>query len=161
MPLQSINRVDVDALTLKKVRSGVASATVNRMLALLRSILRRAVLEWEWLASVPRVRLLREPVRRVRYLTNSEARRLLSELPSHLAEMAAFSSATGWRKFNVIGLQWGQVDLARRMAWVHPGLSKSRRSIPVPLNDDATRILRLRACQHINFVFGVKGEFVA
>jgi integrase len=161
LPLQDINRSVVDALALKKIQSGVANGTVNRMLALLRSILRRAAFEWEWFASVPRVRLLKEPTRRVRYLTKAQAQRLLAELPSHLAEMAAFSLATGLRKSNVTGLHWEQVDMARCMAWVHPDQSKSRRAIPVPLNDDAMRILALCVGRHPQLVFAFKGEAIA
>ena len=118
---------------LRKVHTGAANGTVNRMLALLRSILRRAALDWEWFSSVPRVRLLREPIRRVRYLAVRQVHQLLRELPQHLAAMAAFSLATGLRKSNVTGIQWEQIDLERHMAWVHPDQSKSRRAIPVPL----------------------------
>src|SRR5471030_628063 len=160
LPLQDVNRSVVDALTIEKMKSGVVNGTVNRMLALLRSILRRSALDWEWVATVPRVRLLREPSRRVRYLTNVEAQRLLKELPPHLADMAAFSLATGLRKSNVTGLQWGQIDLSRCMAWVHPDQSKSRRAIPVPLNDDAMRVLTLRAGRHHQFVFALNGDAV-
>jgi hypothetical protein len=74
---------------------GVTPATVNRMLALIRSILRRAEREWEWLDKAPAVRLLAEPKRRVRWLTHEEAARLVAELPEHLADMARFSLATG------------------------------------------------------------------
>lgn len=161
MPLQNINRAVVDHLLLQKSQGGSANGTINRMLALLRSILRRASLEWEWCSSIPRVRLLREPTRRVRYLTHAEAQRLLRELPSHLAAMAAFSLATGLRKSNVTGLQWNQVDLPRCMAWVHPDQSKSRKAIPVPLNDDAMRILLLQVGRHSKFVFALNGEAVA
>jgi hypothetical protein len=38
---------------------------------------------------------------------------------------------------NVTGPQWSQVDLVRRVAWIHPDQAKSRRAIPVPLNTDA------------------------
>lgn len=130
------------------------------MLALLRSILRRAALDWEWVGGVPRVRLLREPARRVRYLTATQARRLLEELPAHLAEMAAFSLATGLRKSNVTGLQWSQIDMSRAMGWVHPDQSKSRRAIPVPFNEDAMRVLLLQSGRHPQFVFALKGESI-
>jgi integrase len=49
--------------------------------------------------------MLKEPTRRVRFLTRSEAQKLLAELPEHLAIMAAFSLATGLRRANVTGLQ--------------------------------------------------------
>ena len=102
--LNDINRSVVDALTKKKRASGVKNGTVNRMLALLRSVLIRACVDWEWVESVPKVRLLREPDRRVRYLTTTEAGSLLRELPEHLSHMAAFSLATGLRKGNVVRL---------------------------------------------------------
>lgn len=133
---------------------------MNRTLALLRSILRRCVLDWEWIDAIPKVRLLREPVRRIRYLTHSQASRLLEELPPHLAAMAAFSLATGLRKSNVTGLQWSQVDLSRRMAWVHPDQSKTRKAIGVPFNDDALRVITLQVGRHPSSVFALKGESI-
>lgn len=160
VPLVDIDRRVVDMITLKKVKTGVANGTVNRMLALLRSVLRRAAYDWEWMRTVPRVRLLKEPIRRVRYLTALQAQRLLEQLPSHLAEMAAFSLATGLRKSNVTGLQWSQIDLHRCMAWVHPDQSKSRRAIPVPLNSDAMRVLSIQAGRHPTHVFAFKGETI-
>jgi integrase len=65
-------------------------------------------------------------------LTQNEAQRLLAALPTHLADMAAFSLQTGLRATNVAGLQWSQVDLARRLAWVHPDQAKWRKAISVP-----------------------------
>ena len=82
----------------------------------LRAILRKCVNEWEWLDRAPQVRMLKEPTRRIRFLTREEAQRLLAELPEHLADMAAFSLATGLRASNVTGLQWSQMDLTRRLA---------------------------------------------
>jgi len=158
MPMSQISRTVVDGLKLRKIATGVKPATVNRMLALLRSILIRASVDWEWVEHVPKVRLLREPNRRVRYLHRHEAAALLRELPSHLAEMAAFALATGLRKGNVIGLQWSQVDLRRRIAWIHPDQSKSRRAIAVPLNDDAMRVISLQTGRHATHVFTFNGS---
>ena len=56
--------------------------------------------------------------------------------------MAAFSFATGLRASNVTGLQWPQVDLVRRLAWVHPDQAKARKAIPVPLNGEAVALVR-------------------
>lgn len=59
VPLGDIDRRVVDTIMLSKVKTGVSNGTVNRMLALLRSILRRAAFDWEWMGTVPRVRLLK------------------------------------------------------------------------------------------------------
>ena len=65
------------------------------MLEVVRVILRRCVHQWEWLDREPRVRMLKEATRRVRFLTREEALRLLSELPSHLSEMMASLACHG------------------------------------------------------------------
>jgi integrase len=159
--IADITRPVVDSLAHKKIASGVANGTVNRMLALLRSILIRASVDWEWLSVIPKVRLLREPIRRVRYHKKGQAESLLLHLPGHIAEMAAFSLATGLRKSNVTGLCWSQVDLTRRLAWIHPDQSKTRKAIAVPLNVDALRIVSLQVGKHPIRVFCYKGEPVA
>jgi integrase len=99
-------------------------------LELVRAILRKCVDEWEWLERAPKIRMLKEPVRRIRFLRQEEAQRLIAALPEHLAAMASFSLSTGLRAANVTGLQWTQVDLIRRVAWIHPDQAKARRAIP-------------------------------
>ena len=118
--LDEISRNLIDRITDARLAEGLSNATVNRSLEVLRAILRRCTNDWEWLDRVPQVRMLKEPTRRVRFITREEARKLLSELPAHMADMAAFSLATGLRKGNVTGLQWTQVDMVRRLAWIRP-----------------------------------------
>jgi len=125
----------------RSLAMGHSNAAVHRTLEPLRAILRECVNEWEWLDKAPSVRMLKEPTRRIRFLTREEAQRLLAELPEHLADLAAFSLATGLRASNVTGLQWLQVDLARRLAWVHPDQTKARKAIPVPLNAEAVLLV--------------------
>src|SRR6185312_16171286 len=133
--LTNINRALIDRITDAKVAEGATPATVNRTLALLRAILRRCHRDWEWLDRAPAVRLLKEPTRRIRFLTQDQAAVLLKELPQHLRDMAAFALATGLRAANITGLCWDQLDLERKQAWVHPDQAKARRAIAVPLND--------------------------
>lgn len=128
------------------------------MLEVLRAILRRAVTDWEWLDKAPQVRMLSEPRRRIRFLAREEAQQLLAELPSHLADMAAFSLATGLRRANVTGLQWSQVDLARRIGWVHPDQAKARKAIAVPLNAEAISLLTKQIGKHPTHVFSFRGK---
>ncbi|MCR2828986.1 site-specific integrase [Acidithiobacillus ferrooxidans] len=64
-------------------------------------------------------------------MTHDEAQGLLAELPEHLRDMTTFSLATGLRQTNVKLLEWGQIDLRRRVAWIHPDQAKARRAIGV------------------------------
>lgn len=157
-PLDTINRAMIDSITQAKLATGAANATVNRTLALVRAILRRSEREWEWLERSPAVRLLKEPTKRVRYLTRPEADRLLAALPPHLSDMARFALATGLRAANITGMRWDQVDLERRMAWVHPDQAKARRAIPVPLNGEAVSVLQEQRGKHREVVFTFRGE---
>ncbi len=156
--LDEINRDLVDQIQAKRVGEGVSNATVNRTLETLRAILRRAVEDWEWLDRAPKVRMLKEPKRRVRYLTREEAQRLLSALPSHLVDMAAFTLETGLRRANVTCLQWTQIDLEHRRAWIHPDQAKARKAIAVPLNPAAVAIITKRIRKHPTHVFSFKGK---
>lgn len=106
-PTRYLNLIDL------KCAEDVSNATANRMLSLLRAVLRRAVSHWDVLEKAPQFSLLREPSRRVRFLTRAEAARLIVELPEHLADMAVLSLSTGLRASNVTGLQWSQVNLDR------------------------------------------------
>jgi integrase len=156
--LDEINRALVDRITDARVAEGVSNATVNRTLEVVRAILRKALNDWEWLDRVPRIRMLKEPTRRVRFLSREEAERLLAALPEHLGEMARFSLATGLRRGNVTGLQWTQVDLVRRCAWIHPDQAKARKAIAVPLNAEAMLILRRQNGRHPTQVFSFNGK---
>ncbi len=151
--LDQIGRDDVDFITAEKIKEGVKNATVNRTLEVLRAVLRRAANEWEWLDRAPRVRLLPEPTRRIRWLAHEEADRLLAALPEHIAEMMRFTLATGLREHNVTHMEWSQVDLERRHVVIHADQAKARKAIPVPLNADAVLVLRRQQGKHETRVF--------
>lgn len=155
--LHQVTREVIDQIAERKAGESSRS-NANRYLALIRSILRRAKDEWEWLDTIPKVRLYREPKRRICFLTREQARRLLVELPAHLKAMAQFSLATGLRQRNVSYLQWDQVDLSRGVAWIHPDQAKAGRAIGVPLNEDALAVLRARLGEHKVYVFTFQGK---
>jgi integrase len=171
MKLSDIDRDVVDELTrLRRAapngargREGesVTDSTVNRMLMLLGAVLKIAVNEWEWIDKAPKVRLLKEPDRRVRFLTADEATRLLRELPEHLRVVAWFSLLTGLRKNNVRTLSWSQVNLDERIAWIHPDQAKARKAIAVPLCEAAVDVLKAQQGKHPVFCFTYQGKPLA
>ena len=158
--LESINRALIDAISEAKQAEGCSNATVNRTLSLIRSILRKCTRDWEWLDRAPSVRLLKEPTRRIRFLTHDQAEALLKELPPHLRDMATFTLATGLRAANVTGLTWDQVDLERKVAWIHPDQAKARKAIVVPLNAAAMEVLARQRGRHAERVFTYEGAAV-
>lgn len=158
--LAEINPARITAIAQAKHSEGVSNASVNRVLALLRAVLRRAAGPWDWIDRAPSVRLLSEPKRRVRWLTREQLTALMSELPPHLAAMATFALATGLRESNITALEWSQIDLERRVAWIHPDQAKARKAIAVPLNAEAVLVLRRQLGQHTRWVFTYQGNCV-
>jgi integrase len=54
-------------------------------------------------------------------------------------------------------MEWSQVDLERRAAWIHPDQSKTGRPIGIPLNREAIVLLRGELGKHSKYVFTYKG----
>jgi integrase len=158
--LTEITRDRIEQIrTAKKEKA--SSTTANRYLALIRSVLRAARDDWEWIDRISRIRLYPEPKKRIRFLTRDEASRLINELPPHLAELTAFTLATGLRQSNASKLRWDQVDRSLGVAWIHPDQSKSRNAIGIPLNSDAMSILEHRFREHETYVFTYNGAPVS
>ncbi len=156
--LNQITRDELEKILEARKAEGVSNSTVNRMLEVVRAILRRAANDWEWIDRAPKVRMLPKAQRRVRWLKPKEARALLAELPSHLHAMALFTLETGLRQRNVTQLEWSQVDLKRSTAWIHPDQAKARKAIPVPLSKRVLTLLHNLKGMHDRYVFTYNGK---
>ena len=154
-----IDEINLDVIDIIRVAKSkeASKSTVNRYLALARSILIRARDEWEWIQRVPKFRLYKETNDRERALTNAEAKLLLYELPEHQRETVLFALATGLRQSNVVKLEWSRVNLELRHAWVNASNSKNGKPIAIPLNDIAVEILQRQIGKHPTNVFTYKG----
>lgn len=156
--LDEIGRDLLDTVAQARKADGVSAATVNRMLEVARAVLRRAAREWEWIDRAPYVRMLPVQKKRIRWLTREEADRLIAALPEHLAAMARFTLAAGPRERNVTNLEWSQLDLVRKVAWIHPDQSKTKKAYAVPLNAEAVAVIRGQIGKHPGRVFTYLGK---
>ena len=150
----------IDGIKTEKLKAA-SKSTVNRYLALVRSILLRARDEWEWIDKAPKVKLFKEGPGRERSITVKQAELLLGELPAHQRDVVVFALATGLRQSNVLGLEWSRVDLASGHAWVGAHQSKNRKPIAVPLNATALEVLRRQLGKHCERVFTYAGKPLA
>ncbi len=144
MTLDQITRQWVcDQLDNLKTRFGRAAApgTKNRHAAVLRSILRAAEREWEWIERAPAIKTYSEPKKRIAFFTPEQAQKFLSVLPERYKAPVAFAFLTGLRRSNIFGLRWDQVDLERSFCWIYADQAKAGHNITVPLNADAKRLL--------------------
>ncbi len=132
------------------------TATVNRHLAVTRAILRMARDEWQWIDTMPKIRLLSGEVERDRWLTRDEANQLIKASPPHLAALIRFALATGCRATEITSLEWHRVDLERKTAW----LDKTKNGTPrgVTLNSDAIEVLMSVKGNHPNYCFTFRNQ---
>lgn len=136
----------------------VANATINRALEIVRRVLYLARDDWEWILRVPKIRMLKEPKRRVRFLTNEEADRLIAALPAHLEPVVRFALATGCRMREILSLEWRRVDFNRRVSWLDHGTTKNGDGRGIPLNRDAVLALRSVQGHHERWCFTYQGK---
>lgn len=139
------------AESFEPVLAGKTAGTANRHRALIVAILTLAGIK----IKIP----MRKPkAGRLRFLTEAEWKRLYATLPGHLKPLAAFSIATGLRQANVTHLRWNQVDLARKVMWIHPDQAKGGKAIGIPLSDDAATLLRAQIGKSDEWVFPYAGR---
>jgi len=138
--LEDISRDLIHSVVNRKTCSG---STKNRYFALIRAILNKCVNEWDWLDKAPKLKLHKEPKKRIRWLYPEEAQRLVNALENlpYMQHLVIFSLATGLRQANVLNLKWEQIDLRRQVAWIYPDQAKAGKAIGVPLNQTAMQVL--------------------
>lgn len=145
-PLDECTREAIEAAL-----AGKTPATFNRYRAIIQAILHHAGVSLK-------IPLRKTKSQRLRFLSHEEWDRLHAALPDHLKPLAAFAIATGLRQRNVTHLTWQQLDLARKVAWIHPDEAKAGKPIGIPLSDDAVAILRRQIGQHPEWVFPYQGR---
>ena len=160
--LSDLNLDEITLDVIDKIRCAklkeASKTTVNRYLALIRSILIRARDEWEWIQRVPKIRLFKETNNRERSLSIEDAKALLNELPMHQHAIVLFALATGLRQSNVVNLEWSQVNLDLKHAWVKGSQSKNGKPISIPLNEIALAVLSSQKGKHSIRVFTYRGK---
>jgi integrase len=96
--------------TTARVAAGAAAATINKELNALSRMRRLAVLDGRLPLQPPVPKLPTDNARRG-FLDPPDFTAFCAELPEDLRPLARFAYLTGWRKSEVIGLTWRQIDL--------------------------------------------------
>jgi integrase len=119
---------------------GNSNATINRKMAALSKLLRKACKMGD-IYSLPEFRRQKEKSGRIRFLEIEEEERLFAEIrlrSEHYWQLAIFLVDTGARLGEAIGLHWNDVHDGTVTFW----LTKSGRSRTVPLTQRVREILR-------------------
>ena len=106
-------------------RAGRKAGTINREMSVLKVAFRLGY-ENDLVTRVPVIKRLPELGVRNEFFTRAEIDALLPHLPEHLRDVVLFGFLTGWRRGEIIGLRWNNVDRAEAVIRLEPGQNKSR-----------------------------------
>lgn len=118
---------------------GNSNATINRKMAALSKLLRKAY-KMGNIYSLPEFRREKERAGRIRFLELDEEDRLFAQIRSHSEEyhkLSVFLVDTGARLGEAIGMRWNDISEGSVTFW----LTKSGRSRTVPLTSRARKAL--------------------
>lgn len=137
----------------------VSGATVNREFNVLSHAIETARREWDVYLPVNPCKLVRRPPQgrpRNRRLQDDEEQQLLAACHkarnTWLVHFVALAIETGMRRSELLGLQWPNVNLERRIAFLP--VTKNGESRGVPLSSRAVEILRGLPSSRDGGVFG-------
>lgn len=154
--LDSISRISLTLWQESLRQKGLAEATCNRLLYLMKYVFNCAR-RWDFLEDSPARDIYPLPERefRERYLSEEEAQRLLNSLASEPGTLAIFAIQlllfTGARKTEILSARWEHIDMKRRILTVP--LSKSGHMRHIPLSDAALNVLRKMRRRRSGWIF--------
>ncbi|MFC1804294.1 tyrosine-type recombinase/integrase [Candidatus Omnitrophota bacterium] len=116
----------------REVSGEVQPATVNRILALLKSMFNRAIAWGDYHGTNPvkGIRFYREQPR-LRFLAKEEIQGLVDSCPGHLRPIVMVALNTGMRKGEILGLMWHDVDIKREVVTLRDTKNGENREIPI------------------------------
>ena len=151
---------DVLALRDKLIAAGKSPQTVKHILSLLRRIIRLGVKHGKCPMPDPSKLVFEMPKvdnQKTEYLTPDHLERLIVALEEEPDQDAAgfvrLALATGMRKGAILGLKWEDVDFERGFITLSGETAKNNKTLQIPMNTAARRILEGIAKKDSPYVF--------
>lgn len=141
--LSQISLLLIEKYKLKR-KAKVSTATINRELACLKTILSVAI---DWNKLVPsfplkKIELTKENNTRTRVLSPNEETALMAEAAPHLRPMITLALNTGMRLGEIRKLRREHVNFTTRMITIPVENSKSKKARQVPMNEVVLDLIR-------------------
>ncbi|OBX07406.1 integrase [Gallibacterium salpingitidis] len=96
-----------------------------------------------WIDSIPFIVKNNEPKKRIRWITQTEAKRLLNCITLEwMRNVCSFALMTGARMTEILTLTWNKIDFTRKIAIVTSDIAKSGHARSLPLSKEAINFLR-------------------
>ena len=128
---REINTARIERHIDLRAAEGAATATIQKEMAALKRMFRLALQNGS-LSRMPHVPVPKPRNTRTNFLDGDELERVIEGLPRHLKGITRFASITGWRKQEILGLQWSDVDTVAKVIRLAPGSTKNDEGREVP-----------------------------
>jgi len=127
--------LDVEQMQSDIIRQGLSVAYANRLTATVKRMFTKAS-DWELvdesvLKRIRKIKLLRGEIKRLRYLSDDEAERLVNNCDKSIKNIVITALNTGMRKSEILRLTWDRVDLKNRVILLDKTKNGERREIPI------------------------------
>ena len=139
--LASITTADVRAFAAKRLDAGASHAEINRELAILKRAFRLAWESDKYHGRIPKIPMLQERNVRAGFCDDAMMDAIEAKLPAAVRPVARFCYITGWRKSEVLGLEWRQVDRKAGEVRLEPDTTKNRAGRVFPFTDALRTLL--------------------
>jgi len=147
--LNDVSRLQIQKFHAKLMNEGLAAATANHHIKLIRRMLNLAI-EWNVITGpnpASRIEMFTEDNQIERYMNDGELQRLLEVLRTDnrrgVCQIALFLLSTGARLNEALSAKWEHVDTDKQIWRVPATNSKSKRMRAIPLNDAAMAVINV------------------
>lgn len=135
-----IGPADIKQFIVRRQEEGAANGTINRELT---AVIRAFSLgvECRLISYAPKVDTLREDNVRKGFFEREQLNGVLKRMRAHNQNPARFAFITGWRKQEILGLRWPQIDFQAGVVRLEPGTTKNREARQFPFTSELREIL--------------------
>ena len=141
--VQSCTSLAVSHYMADMQRQGRKASTINREIAVLRSAFRLGY-RHDLVARVPAIKLLPDDAVRNEFFTREEIDALIPCLREYLRDVVLFAYYTGWRKGEIIGLLWANVNRSEAVIRLEPDQNKNRTVRVLALQGELAALIERR-----------------
>ena len=153
--LNQISIIDIEELQGDYLKRKNKISYINKILSVLKAMLNKA-LDWDMITEdvlkrVRKVKPIKGENKRLRYLSEDEAQRLIDNCEGYLKAIVITALNTGMRKGEILGLTWDRVDLKNCIILLDKTKNGERREIPInqTLYDTLSGLTRHIKCGHV------------
>ncbi len=152
MKVTQITETTIDDYILQRREEGSSNASINRELATIKRAFSLGI-QKRIVSDRPHITMLKEDNVRTGFFELDQFQAVLKHLPdvsggkevrSRIEPVARFAYVTGWRKNEILKLQWRQVDFEARVVILDVGTTKNRKGRVFPFTDELEAVLNLQ-----------------